>query len=423
MTIARKTMAMFGPARGRVRVFVERGGELIRVQWYEQGRLRKRSWPNTPDGRAEAKAWAKGFAEARGRGTVRVPDRLTLRALWERYAEAEFPHLRLKTQTLYVGYWRKWELFLGREFIAEDARLEHLDQLRNALRRRAIAVGHVERAIRLVKTVYGWAERREHLVRNRLAGYRFKRAKDERDVPPAEYSVEERERLTAALSPHRADQWRPWVAMRIAGHQGARMNAILHLQWADVDLEARSIVWRVRWDKTGREWRQPLTEAAAGALGIAWVWRERDSYAGPWVFYSSHARKRAMGEDPRAVYHPTALLRALGLAETRAGVTHRPYRGMHGFRRAVAGDVARATGNLKLAMEYIGDTDIRRSREYIQVRPDHLKEAASVMDRARPNRTQTVPEAGAASEPGPELVAAGGTAELPRQDSNLRPAG
>ncbi len=38
-------------------------------------------------------------------------------------------------------------------------------------------------------------------------------------------------------------------------------------------------------------------------------------------------------------------------------------------------------------------------------------------------RTQTVPEAGAASEQGPELVAAGGTAELPRQDSNLRPAG
>jgi hypothetical protein len=38
---------------------------------------------------------------------------------------------------------------------------------------------------------------------------------------------------------------------------------------------------------------------------------------------------------------------------------------MHGFRRAVAGDVARSTGNLKLAMEYIGDTDIRRAREYI----------------------------------------------------------
>jgi integrase len=166
------------------------------------------------------------------------------------------------------------------------------------------------------------------------------------------------------------------MAVTIAAHQGARMNAILHMQWVDVDLESRTIVWRARWDKTGREWRQPITDAAAGGLGIAWVWRERDAYAGPWVFYSSHARKRALGDDPRAVYHPTALLRALRLAESRAGVTHRPYRGMHGFRRAAAGDVARSTGNLKLAMEYIGDTDIRRARECIQVRPDHLKEAA-----------------------------------------------
>jgi hypothetical protein len=86
--------------------------------------------------------------------------------------------------------------------------------------------------------------------------------------------------------------------------------------------------------------------------------------------------KRALSEDPRAVYHPTALLRARRTAESRAGVIHRPYRGVHGFRRAVAGDVARSTGNLKLAMEYIGDTDVRRAREYIQVRPDHLKEAA-----------------------------------------------
>jgi hypothetical protein len=91
-----------------------------------------------------------------------------------------------------------------------------------------------------------------------------------------------------------------------------------------LELESRTIVWRARWDKTGREWRQPLIEAAAGALGIAWVWRERAAYSGPWVFYSSHARKRAMGDDSRAVYHPMALLRALCLAETPAGVTHRP---------------------------------------------------------------------------------------------------
>jgi hypothetical protein len=69
----------------------------------------------------------------------------------------------------------------------------------------------------------------------------------------------------------------------------------------------------------------------------------------------------------------------------------------------------------------VGDTDIRRAREYSQVRPDHLREAASIMDRDRSNRPQTVPEPGVASEAGPEHVAAGGSAELPRRDSNPRP--
>jgi hypothetical protein len=52
--------------------------------------------------------------------------------------------------------------------------------------------------------------------------------------------------------------------------------------------------------------------------------------------------------------------------------------------RLIKDQASQSTGNLKLAMEYIGGTDVRRAREYIQVRPDHLKEAASVMDREHP---------------------------------------
>src|SRR6266849_257485 len=66
--------------------------------------------------------------------------------------------------------------------------------------------------------------------------------------------------------------------------------------------------------------------------------------------------------EPIVASLDSCALRALRLAETRAGVVHRPYRGVHGFRRAVAGDVARSTGNLKLAMEYIGDTEVRGPR-------------------------------------------------------------
>src|SRR5207249_4975386 len=38
-----------------------------------------------------------------------------------------------------------------------------------------------------------------------------------------------------------------------------------HLQWADVELGVAHVVGRARWHKTGREWRQLLAEAAAGA--------------------------------------------------------------------------------------------------------------------------------------------------------------
>jgi len=44
-----------------VRAFIE--GELARVFWTENGRQRKESWPNTPAGRAEAKAYAEGVFE------------------------------------------------------------------------------------------------------------------------------------------------------------------------------------------------------------------------------------------------------------------------------------------------------------------------------------------------------------------------
>ena len=83
---------------------------------------------------AEAKAWATGFAEARTFGrSVSPAEHLTVRQLWERYTEAEFPHLRPKTQTNYTGHWKKWELFLGRHFIAEDVKLGDITVGRGSL--------------------------------------------------------------------------------------------------------------------------------------------------------------------------------------------------------------------------------------------------------------------------------------------------
>ena len=376
---ARKTLAHYGLTRGGVRVLDDAKDGRVWVQWYEQGRRRVKTFARTAEGRLEAKAWAKGFAQ--GGNEPEPPRAINLRELWSRYSEAEFPHLRLRTQQLYAEHWDRWELFLGRAFVAEDAGKETLDRFRAALLRQKLAVGSQQRIIRDIKVVYAWAESRELLTRNRLAGYRFKAAKEARRPRPAEYRRADVERILAAFSPQRATEWRAWVALTIAAFQGARERAILHLTWADVDWVRGRITWRARFDKQGREWTQPMTLAAYSALLTARWWRRTDQEQGPWVFYSPWATKKCGREEP-GVYGAQALWLALKKAEERAGVAHLPFRAVHGFRRGVAGDVARSSGDAWLGVQYIGDTDPDRIAEYVQEREDALDGAVALLDRA-----------------------------------------
>jgi len=355
-------------------------------------------------------------AETIARGPQPVVQQLTLRALWEQYSAEAFVSLRAKTQKNYKRHWAKWELFLGKDFIAQDIRAGDVARFRAALTKQGHAVTQVHKCITDVKMVHAWGFGRELLATNRLTLYRFKTAKDERRESPGEYSDDERERLIAAVHPQKFTEWRPWAAFMIANSQGPRMNAILHLQWTDLDVELGQLVWRARWDKNGREVRQPLTFAAYSALLTAWYWRQRDRYTGPWVLYSGYYRKRALGADPKAIYHPTSLERALRNAETTAKVTHEENRGMHGFRRGIAGDIYEATGDYKLALEWIDDHDLRMATKYLKRRNPRLIRAAGVSD----DRGQARPKA---SPKRHDLVGVGANSLadiLGREDSNLQ---
>jgi len=55
---------------------------------------------------------------------------------------------------------------------------------------------------------------------------------------------------------------------------------------------------------------------------------------------------------------------------------------LHGFRRGVAGDVARGSGDAWLGVQYIGDRDPDRIAEYVQEREDALDAAVTMLDRA-----------------------------------------
>jgi integrase len=394
MTPQHRTLRLLGGRGERVRVYLE--GHLVRVRWRVNGVRKHQSWPDTPENRAEAKAFAQGVLDQLRHPEGPPKPRLTLRELWDKYSEAEFPALRPKSQDRYLERWTKWERFLGRGFIAEDATQENVDQYRTARVELGIAINQVAEEVKMVKMVYGWGQRRRLINRNDIALYRFKIAKEDRRESPAEYRMADFTRILPRFNPKVWGQWRPWALLTLLGYQGVRTNAARHLQWPDVDLEEGFLTWRARWDKLGKEWRQPLREPTRAALLVAREWRERSHYHGPWVFFSEDERKLRR-EEQEPIYGHQALAAALTKAEKAAGVPHIELRAMHGLRRMVLGEVIRITGDPVAAALFIGDTDLRViSKSYLKRRDDEQKAIANRLDAGleprKDNPTATVKE-------------------------------
>jgi hypothetical protein len=403
----RRELARFGRRGEFVKVFLEAGHELVRVQWKVKGspRLGTESWPNTAENRQTAIAWAEGKYGALAGGETERGELVTLLSLWTRFAESEFPHLRPKTQTLYREYIRLWLKMWGEDFPADRTTLEMVAKFRAWLGRVGIGVTMAARCIQTVKTLYAWGERHELITRNRVRLYRYKVAKEERPAGPTEYRTEEFERIIAALDPRLATQWRAWVALTLCGTQGTRENAVLHLGVADVTLGyavvqsaqgtspavtwvAGELHWRPEWDKVGNDWTQPLRLRAQLAIEVALEWRERLGYDGPWLLPPHRDNSK------RGTYSAQTLLYHLHQAETRAGITPQKGRGAHSLRRMVAGDIAELTGDPLVAMHSIGDSDLRMANRYLKKRNDRVAGAFEKADRVTELSTAAIGEDG-----------------------------
>lgn len=422
MTPARPTLAHFtrhGRKRGGVRVVDDLAQGYVIVQWAHSGARRVKCFPRTPEGRREALAFAEGVWEQLRQPPTKL--HLTIRQVWERFLAGIWHSLRPLTQRNYRAHWTKWELFASRDRPAEDLSEADVDAFVLALRRQGIGVGQIQRTVGTIKRVFRWAASKEHIQRNRLADYRLAIGKEERPIPPAEYSMRERDALVEVLARRRdrSDGWRPWAIVLLAAHQGKREHQLLHLQVDDLDLRRGRILWRSAWEKSGKELWQPLTDAGYSAVLTALRWRQADEYTGPWLFYSAHSRKQALGGDARAVYHKASLWLALVKAEAIAGIAHRSRRAMHGFRRGVAGDVLAATRDVKLALDWIGDSDLKQAKSYLAVRDERLDEAAAVMDRHP--KPSTIRQWSDESDDG-ELVGAGAATDCETGPAGLEPA-
>ena len=379
---SRKVHLKAGP-RGRTVRVVEGTHRGAEVYWVEHrtadGRRTAAPFPRTRVGRAEAMAYADGVLARQQRGpSPEAPHRMTVEEVWRAYVAAEFPAFRPNTHRIYRDGWRPWAEFVGPHTVAEDLGTQSMAGLRSALEARGWAVNTISKTFGVIRGVYNWAEEHELIQRNRVSRYRYKVAKDKRPKSPAEYRTEDLVAILAQLPLDYGNKWRAHAVVAICGNQGARSWAALHLQWADVDLEAGRIIWRAAWDKNGTEWSQPLRHATRAVLVMADYWRQLAGYEGPWVFFPGSRRNRG------AVYTQGAALAALKTAEQRAGIPHQRGRGLHGFRRMLSGDVNDLTGNVKLALEAIGDSDIRMAKRYLKPRKDRLAAVFEQLDRAEP---------------------------------------
>jgi len=383
-----KTIGRYGPARGGVRVYEDQKRQLVTVFWRAGGKRRKNSYPLTAAGRKEARTFAKSLADERARLRNPRSQMVRTRELGTLYRDNQH-HFRERTLEISQGRWAKWELYVGLDFIAEQADGLTMAGFVSALRQIGHAVNQIAAHVNEVKRVYRWARSVNAIAHNDVGDYLFKIGKDESRNEPEEYREWEHEALLGALDPQSSRTWRAHALLQFIGAQGSRINATLNLRWSDIQgLYAK---WRRATDKTGHDWQQPMRWSALAALQTAWHWRQQDGYLGDYIFYSA----RRIGH-----YGVQGAHYALCQAEKRAGVAHRNWRAFHGLRRMNTADILEEFGDLKLAMEFTGHRDLRSFQKYLKRRDDRLAAAVAQLD----DRDRQ-PESG--TQPAPEPVEVG----------------
>ena len=357
------------------RIVLPSGRRLVRIEWREYRKRLTKSWEDSAEGKRLAKATAQGIKQRLDRRDLAVVERVQVGALFDKYVLALAPEWREATLKNARNNWRLFQETVSPTTFADLVTQQTLDEVRAALRDRRIAANQVRACITRVLAVWTWARKRRILAENGLSDYENKLSKNGEPLNVPEYSPTEVAALMAQLSFRSSRAWRPWCVVQLASLLGPRQNALLNLEWRDVNLVSRTVRWRAELDKRGRERDQPLPREAVAAFRVAGVWRRRMRYAGRFVFPAVQARR---GDRP---WTYAALSEQLKSAEARAGVPHVAFRGMHGFRRGAAKNVLVMTGgDLNKAGEWIGDTDLRTlKKSYLKSRPEELRQVANAM--------------------------------------------
>jgi hypothetical protein len=215
-----------------------------------------------------------------------------------------------------------------------------------------------------------------------VALYRFKRAKNEKKLEPGEYAPADYEKLLLAVDPNLGTEWRIWGILALIGQHGIRIHAARKLRFTDATAE--QVTWPGEFQKNGEPLVQSVTWETWSVLETARYWHRKLGIKSEWVFPGT------LREGERQPYTYDAAHKALIKAELRAGVEHEPYRAFHGGRRTVVTTITDETGDARLAMQYVGDRDLKQLPSYLKMRDSRSDRASAVMSnvspKASPNR-------------------------------------
>ena len=403
----RTPIKKFGSYGNAVNVYgIILGGEPVaRVEWRQFGERKTETFRGPKRDRENAaKAYAEGIAERLRNGEQVKKARLTIADLWKAYLTAKGVNWRPKTKMLALQRWKVFTTTVNPLIFADLLTQETLDAWREVLltdrtkkHGAPMARNQVAHHIQLVKSVYRFARKRKLISENPVDDYTVREGRDYGALEVPEFSPADWGKILAEFSYREARQWRPWAAIALDGMLAPRSNALLKLQWPDIDLTRRVIRWPGETDKVGRTREQPLPRDAVKVLRICRVWARRQGYTGPFVFYGVQARTRGTH------WTYSALNAQLVDACEDAGVKRVKYQGMHSLRRMAGGNVLAATGDITKVGDWLGDTDVRVLRKsYLRQRPEHLATIAA--GTALPvagktgNETATAPTRGAADE-------------------------
>ena len=325
--------------RNRVRVFPDPRTGMIQVQWREHGRRLTRSLKHRDWARAKRQAdrIAAGLAKPGTTGTAEAePEPVTLGTLFDIYGEEVTPTKSKRSRSHDRAMMTRFLRFFGRNRKAETLSQRDWDRFIRARRAgsvgpsgRAVSDRTIEYDLRFLLAVFNWAaksrdeEGRLLLESNPLRGLKLPKEKNPRRVVLTQAEYEALLRVADNVD------WRFRVALVLAHETGHRIGAICQLRWFDIDLDASTIRWRGKHEKTGYEHQTPITSIALAVLAEA---RRHNPGIG-------EAPVMPAPKDPTACMSRWLASGWWKKAEKLAGLDPKHGRGWHSLRRKFASDL------------------------------------------------------------------------------------